>query len=292
LQLDLSRTLPATRCHHGERDVHRIHRSQVADTCGRGASAVQADPVRARRAWLRRLAATMRRQAGRGGPGRPAIRLAVFDLDGTLTRPGTSVLRHLGRQFGFVAQAERLAARYADGSLTNAQVSRDAAALLRGRGRADLQRALATLPMVDGIAETVALLGRLGVCCALSTITFDFAAQYVAGRFGFARVSATRLEWSVDDTATGNVTVALEAQDKCGFLRDLCAELGLSSAQVLFVGDARSDIPAIEMAGWSVGYNPSPEVEDLVSTSVHHSTDLRDVLPGLLDVLGAPGAPS
>jgi phosphoserine phosphatase len=231
----------------------------------------------------------MRRQAGRDGLDPPAIRLAVFDLDGTLTRPGTSVLRHLGRQLGFAAQAEHLAAGYADGSLTNAQVSRDAAALLRGRGRADLQRALATLPMVDGIAETIALLDRLGVCCAISTITFDFAAQYVAGRFGFARVSATRLEWSVDLIATGNVAAVLEAQDKCGFLRDLCAELGLSSAQVLFVGDARSDIPAIEMAGWSVGFNPSPEVEDLASTSVHHSTDLRDVLPGLHDVLGGPG---
>jgi phosphoserine phosphatase len=57
-------------------------------------------------------------------------------------------------------------------------------------------------------------------------------------------------------------------------------------AQALFVGDARSDIPAIKMAGWSVGFNPTPAVEGLVSASVHHSTDLRDMLPEIRHLLG------
>ena len=209
----------------------------------------------------------------------------MFDLDGTLTRPRTSVLQHLAHQFGFPAEAEHLTERYSDGSLTNAEVSRVAARLLRGRGRGELERALATLPMVDGIAETVAMLDRLDIHCALSTITFDFAAQYVAGRFGFGRVSATALEWSDDGEATGNVAAALEDSDKCCFLQRLCDDLGISVAQALFVGDARSDIPAINMAGWSVGFNPTPAVEDLASASVHHSTDLRDLLPEIRHLL-------
>jgi phosphoserine phosphatase len=130
-----------------------------------------------------------------------------------------------------------------------------------------------------------AVLDRLDIHCALSTITFDFAAQYVAGRFGFGRVAATALEWSDDGEATGNVAAALEDSDKCCFLQRLCDDLGISVAQALFVGDARSDIPAINMAGWSVGFNPTPAVEDLASASVHHSTDLRDLLPEIRHLL-------
>jgi phosphoserine phosphatase len=221
---------------------------------------------------------------------RPTIKLAVFDLDGTLTRSGTSVLRHVGREFGFAAKADRLAALYADRVLTNAEVSRDAAESLRGRHRRDLEHALESLPMVEGIAETVALLHGLQVCCALATITFDFAAQYVARKFGFTRVSATPLEWSQDDRLTGNVPVALEGRDKCDFIERQCAELAISRRQVLVVGDAHSDIPAMRMAGWSVGFNPTPEVERLASVSLR-GWDLGEVVPHIRHLLGDPPLP-
>jgi phosphoserine phosphatase len=218
------------------------------------------------------------------------IKLAVFDLDGTLTRSDTSVLRHVGREFGFADKAERLAALYSDCALNNAQVSRTAAVLLQGRARIELQRALMTLPMVDGIAETVALLDSQQVSCALATITFDFAAEYVAHTFGFEleRVAATALEWSSDNRLTGNVRVALEDEDKCCFIQRQCTELGISTAQVLVVGDGRSDIPAMEMVGWSVGFNPTREVEDLASISLHDTTDLLDVVPHIRHLLDEP----
>ena len=227
----------------------------------------------------------VRRHAG-GDRARPApIRLAVFDLDGTLTRSGTSVLRHLGHAFGFAAEAEDLIAHYAARRIDNAQVSRTAASRLRGRARTELQHALATLPMVHGIAETVDLLRGWRVCSALATITFDVAAQYVAGRVGISHVAATALEWSRDDHATGRVADVLESEDKCCFIERLCADLGITSAQVLVVGDAHSDIPAMRLARWSVGYNPTPEVARLASVSVHDSTDLRDMVPHIRDLL-------
>jgi HAD superfamily phosphoserine phosphatase-like hydrolase len=223
-----------------------------------------------------------------GGNQATTIKLAVFDLDGTLTRTGTSVLCHVGHEFGFAATAKRLSALYSEGTLTNATVSRVAAEHLRGRARVELERALVTLPMVEGIAETIALLASLDVSCALATITFDFAAQYVAQNFGFERVSATALEWSPDDRATGHVRDVLEGQDKCRFIARQCDELGISPEEVLVVGDAHSDIPAMKMAGWSVGFNPTKDVEDLASVSLHHSTDLRDVVPHIRHLLGDP----
>jgi hypothetical protein len=42
------------------------------------------------------------------------------------------------------------------------------------------------------------------------------------------------------------------------------------------------------MAGWSVGFNPTPEVDDLASVSLHDSTDLRDVVPHIRHLLDGP----
>lgn len=215
----------------------------------------------------------------------PPIRLAVFDLDGTLTCSGTSVLLHLGTELGFEGRARDLVTGYANGALANEGISAEVAQLLAGRARGELQDALATLPMVDGIAETVERLQGLHVRCALATITFDFAADYVAERFGFERVAATELEWSLDGRVTGDVVVALDGEDKCVFIRRLCSELGISTDEVLMVGDMRSDIPAMRIAGWSVGFNPTPDVARLASVALHDRTDLRDILPPLEHVL-------
>ena len=248
----------------------------VADACVRLTSPTRGRP---------RLRGAPDRLRRRNGPP-PPLRLAVFDLDGTLTVPGTSVLRHLGRVCGFEAVAHDLVTRYAAGGLRNADVSARAAAALAGRRLTDLRGSLATLPMVDGIAETVRCLERHGVYCAISTITFDFAAQYVAERFGFHRTSATRLGFA-GGTATGEVLDVLEDQDKCVFIADLCAELQTSKDHTVFVGDARSDIPAMRMTGHSVAFNAIPDVRALASVVVDGSTDLRDVLPPVRHLLAA-----
>lgn len=233
----------------------------------------------------------MRRDNGRnhdGGRSAGAIRLAVFDLDGTLTRSGTSVLLHIGRAFGFADIAERLSEGHADGALTNAQVSQAAAEFLRNRSRQELQRALDTLPMIDGIAETVDMLVGRQVRCALATITFDFAATYVAQRYGFQEVMATTLEWTPDDRATGDVRAAKEPSDKCRFIQVQCAKLGIRESEVLVVGDTYTDVPAMAVAGYSIGFNPTPEVERVAWISLHDTRDLRHVMPHIRHLLSDP----
>jgi phosphoserine phosphatase len=217
--------------------------------------------------------------------GRAVLRLAVFDLDGTLTWPGSSVLAHLGERFGFAPVARKLTAGYAAGLLTNAAVSHEAARELAGLRLYDLRRTLASLPMVDGIAETVRHLERHGVICAIATITFDFAARYVADRFGFHTVSATQLGLTAGGVITGEVATALEAEDKRCFVRHLCTELRITNQQALFVGDARSDIPAMRQVGYSVAFNATDAVKTVASAAIDDSSDLRDVLAVVHDAL-------
>jgi HAD superfamily phosphoserine phosphatase-like hydrolase len=221
------------------------------------------------------------------GHTRLEIRLAVFDLDGTLTRPGTSVLRHIGQHFGFAEQANRLAMNHAEGVLTNEQVAEATAKSLQHRSRRELQAALVTLPMVSGIRETVEMLASRRVHCVLATITFDFAAYYIAQRFGFEDVMATALEWSPDDRVTGNVKYAEEAVDKCHFIRDQCYNLEIHESQVLVVGDTYTDLPAMTIAGFSIGLNPTPDVQRVATLSLY-TNDLRDMIPHILHLLADP----
>lgn len=213
--------------------------------------------------------------------GLSAISLAVFDLDGTLTLPGTSVLQHVGQQLGFAHAANGLARDHAARTITNAQVSRAAAQLLRDRSRPELRETLHTLPMMSGIGETIDTLAAGGVRCALATITFDFAAEYLTDRFGFVDVLATALEWTPDGRLTGHVRTAREPEDKCCFIRRQCTRLGIAASEVLVVGDTYTDVPAMDMAGWSIGVNPTSDVERIASASVRGTTDLRSILPYL-----------
>jgi HAD superfamily phosphoserine phosphatase-like hydrolase len=233
--------------------------------------------------WCSGLARSLERDHARVGT---RLRLAVFDLDGTLTQPGSSVLAHLGDRLGFRDVAQQLIAGYANGTLSNADVSRIAAQELAGCELEQLTGALDSLPTVDGIAETVQYLSDGGVFCAISTITVDFAANDFAQRYGFSRVSATRLELSPRGMITGNVTVALDREGKRCFVQRMCAELRITRAQALFVGDARSDIPAMRMAGYSVAFNATSDVRSVASVAVDDSRDLRDVLAAVRHALG------
>ncbi|MDQ0365234.1 hypothetical protein [Catenuloplanes indicus] len=115
------------------------------------------------------------------------IRGAVFfDVDGTLV-PHTSSGQHLADFLGHAAAVREAEAGYAAGTLTNEQVCD-----LDGRGWAsrtptEVCGFLASLPLLDGIAETVGWCRRHRLAPPLATIAWDAVGAYLCDRFGFDR---------------------------------------------------------------------------------------------------------
>lgn len=214
-----------------------------------------------------------------------AIRLAIFDLDRTLTAPDATVLRCLGRLFDFATVADAMVDRFERRTVTNADVSTTAARYLRGRRRAELVAALDHLPMAAGIPETVAALQEHGVRCAIATLTFDFAAEHIADVNGFdvERVLSTALGWTGDDRATGSVLRPVEPVDKVAFMDRLCAQLRIERRNVMVVGDSHADVPAMRAAGLAVGVNAGNDLTAVVDIALAELDDLvdsvRDRLP-------------
>jgi len=122
------------------------------------------------------------------------VRLAAFDLDGTLLR-GDTVCEVLARTLGHLERMRELEA------IQEARQDRDSllvlrkelAAYYRGVPALELRSYLSTLTLAPGAREGFALLRRAGIVTAIVSITWEFAAQWLAAEVGADYHVGTRL---------------------------------------------------------------------------------------------------
>lgn len=210
-------------------------------------------------------------------------RLACFDLDGTLVF-GTSTCLHLAAQLGHLELLTQLESQYAKGEISNAQVADGDGPYYKGQTVATIAAHLDTIPIIDGVASVVATLIKLGIESLICTVTWQFAAQVLAKRYGF--VSASGVAMHVDDKGvlTGQVAKYFDEYDKLAFVKAYCEGKRIPLSSVFAVGDSRSDIPLFGAVGFSVAINATAAAKAAASTSIQ-TNDLNDVLalvPGLM----------
>lgn len=201
-----------------------------------------------------------------------------FDVDGTLV-PGTSSSVFLA---GFLGHRNELATAedaYASGALDNRQVSELDAAGWAGVPEGQVSGWLDRLPLVSGIAETVAWCWQYGLVPVLATLAWSPVGSYLADRFGFHAFSGPRLETS-DGRFTGRVARHFDEHDKRDFALAQVRELGVVPRSCGAVGDSRSDLPLFASVGLSVAFNASAGARAAATVTVDDD-DLRGVLPVL-----------
>jgi phosphoserine phosphatase len=202
-------------------------------------------------------------------------KLGGFDIDGTLT--SSSVLEHIATELGFGDEARALTRDYASSRLDNFQVTEKAARRFAGLCPSDMDRILESLPMVNGIQEVVDELHNLGIRAILCTITFRFAARWIAARYGFDAYSGCELEVDERGYYTGVVSRHFDEFDKLAFVKDQCRQLGIRPSETFYVGDSRSDIPTFQYVGYSIAFNASRAARQAATMCVD-SQDLRDAV--------------
>lgn len=185
-----------------------------------------------------------------------AIRLAAFDLDGTLVRGQTCVVA-IASAIGRVeecAEFEKLAMRDTAG-VTAAREKM--ARWYRGHTIDDLTRTLEELPLAPGSADGFALLRRSGVETAIVSITWSFAVDWFAERLGADYAHGTRL--------TEGGIEHVWPPDKGRWLHELARSLGLAREAIAAVGDSDGDRELLETAGlrFFVGREP-PDIPEVI----------------------------
>jgi len=201
-----------------------------------------------------------------------------FDVDGTLV-PATSSSVYLA---GFLGHRDELAeaeAAYAAGTLDNRTVSELDAAAWKGVTEARVREWLAGLPLVPGIAETVAWCRQNGLEPVLATLAWTPVGGYLADRFGFTSFSGPGLETAAG-VFTGRVAHHFDEDDKRDAAVSLARERGFDLGSCGAVGDSRSDLPLFATVGVSVAFNASADAR-AAATAMVEGPDLRGVIPAL-----------
>lgn len=211
------------------------------------------------------------------------LKLAVFDLDGTLKVERDPYV-YLHRRLGVMAEAEAITAAGMSGQLSYEAWLRADAMLWRGTPRSVLARLFRENAYVPGARETVRALQAQGVEIAILSTGLLFHAELVAAELGIEYVFGNELLFDgggVDPIVSGEVRALVPVGSKGEVLMQLQAVLGVTPAETLAVGDTHGDLPMFERAGISIAVNPGhPDVAEAADI-VLPDLDLRPLVPRL-----------
>jgi phosphoserine phosphatase len=213
--------------------------------------------------------------------------VVFFDVDGTLVPAGSSG-QHLADRLGHAELCREAEAGYDAGLLTNQEASVLDARGWTGRTPAEVFAFLDSLPLVDGIPETIAWCRGRDLLPVLTTLAWDATGTYLCERFGFALSCGPRLAVA-DGRYTGEVAEHLDEHGKRDFARGVAETHGIPMSHCAAIGDSRSDLPLFAAVGLAVGFNAQPAARAAAHVTASGG-DLRAVLPHLTDWQSRLGA--
>ncbi|KAA2215301.1 phosphoserine phosphatase SerB [Teichococcus oryzae] len=202
-------------------------------------------------------------------------KLLIADMDSTIVTSET--LDELAAFAGLKDRVAEITRRSMNGEIDFATALRERVAMLKGLDVSALEETWKDVRLTPGAEALVRTMTANGAHCALASGGFTWFTGRVARWAGFTSHHANILE---DDgqRLTGTVAEPIFDRDsKLATLKRLCAELRLTLADSLAVGDGANDLAMIGAAGLGVAYHAKPVVAASARVRVDH-TDLRALL--------------
>lgn len=208
------------------------------------------------------------------------MKLAVFDLDGTLIRPRSS-WRYLHEKLGTWDVAKANADLFYDKKITWEEWANLDAKLWKGTCIDDVERIARRCPITRGSRETIRRLRERDFAMAIISGGLSFFAERVGQELKIPNVFANKLK-SKDGILTGEVANLVTQTNKCGLLSLLLKRLGLSLQQTVAIGDDFTMIPMFKIVGLSIAFNPSNRDVGQSACVTVNSQTLLHILPYIL----------
>jgi phosphoserine phosphatase len=208
------------------------------------------------------------------------LKLAVFDLDGTLKAERDPYV-YLHRKLGTLEAAEAFTAKGISGELPYEEWLRLDTGLWTGQPRRLLEQHLRDNPYVPGARETVAALRNRGVTVAIISSGLLLHAEMVAEELAIGPVLGNEIGFDGEgDSAVvnGHTTVHVPYGSKQAVLGRVQADLGVTPAETLAVGDTRSDLGLFSLAAVAVAVQPDHPSVASAAHIVLPDADLRPLL--------------
>jgi phosphoserine phosphatase len=218
---------------------------------------------------------------GINGPTRHPLRLAVFDLDGTL-KVAFSPWRYLHEALGVEDQAAVYRARFFNGEIDYWEWARLDAALWKGVPLARVEELFRRSEYRPGVREVFALLCQHSVPAAIVSSGLTVHVRQVAADLGVRRTVSNELV-VCDGHLTGEVVVNVTEDSKGAAMEVLRNEFGARPEECLAVGDGTADVDLFEQAGLAIAVCPRDDHVRRAADVVIEDGDLHAIIPLLTE---------
>lgn len=214
---------------------------------------------------------------------RHALRLVVFDMEGTLTAAPT-VWELMHREIGtWESHGLKYWQQYCAGEIAYDAFARMDVAVWRGAPVAALDRAVKGVPLMEGCAQLLNALHSHGVRTAIVSNGLLRMADRLVSEQGVSTAMANRAHVR-DGALTGELDILVPYEAKGHVTRRLMDAFGVGPTDTAAVGDSRADAAMFAEVGLGVAFCPSdplaaPEADHVVATP-----DLCELLPLLLSL--------
>ncbi|MEG1051523.1 MAG: phosphoserine phosphatase SerB [Janthinobacterium sp.] len=207
------------------------------------------------------------------------FKLVAMDMDSTLIT--IECIDEIADMQGLKPQVAAITEAAMRGELDFAASLKQRVALLEGLDASALQRVYdERLKLSPGAETMLAAVQKAGLKTLLVSGGFTFFTTRLKERLGLDYTHANELE-IVDGKLTGKVLGGIvDAEEKRRTVERVCAELGISPAQAIVMGDGANDLKMMGIAGLSVAFRAKPVVRSQADVALNFVG-----LDGLLNVL-------
>jgi len=212
------------------------------------------------------------------------FKLALFDLDGTLTTEKSAweyIHRRLGVWDGY---AEKFQEAFHRGEIDYDRFCELDAKIWKGMKVSVMERIVKEIPLHEGIEDLLGYLSSKGIKLGIISSGLSFLSDLVKEKYGFDYAVANELGVA-NGILNGEVKINVHYDQKGEWVQEAMRRFNTHKEEIMAIGDSTGDIQMFRMAGLSIAFNSlSPKLEAMATLSLR-SMDLRDLIPALAPYL-------